>query len=97
MVERAICNSSKSRDTFLDPFGGSGTTLIAREKHERQARLVELEPTYVDVVVRRWEQYTDRKATLAEDGRVFEQVADDRAAVKFSVNAAFCPRARLVS
>jgi DNA modification methylase len=81
LVERAIRNSSKSRDTVLDPFGGSGTTLIACEKHGRQARLVELEPKYVDVVVRRWEQYTDRKATLAEDGRVFEQVADDRAAV----------------
>ena len=81
LVERAIRNSSKSRDTVLDPFGGSGTTLIACEKHGRQARLVELEPKYVDVVVRRWEQYTERKATLADDGRVFEQVADDRAAV----------------
>jgi DNA modification methylase len=81
LVERAIRNSSKSRDTVLDPFGGSGTTLIACEKHGRQARLVELEPKYVDVVVRRWEQYTDRKATLAENGREFEQVGEDRAAV----------------
>ena len=81
LVERAIRNSSKSRDTVLDPFGGSGTTLIACEKHGRQARLVELEPKYVDVVVRRWEQYTDRKATLAEDGREFEQVAENRAVV----------------
>jgi DNA modification methylase len=81
LVERAIRNSSKSRDTVLDPFGGSGTTLIACEKHGRQARLVELEPKYADVVVRRWEQYTDRKAMLAEDGREFEQVAEDRAAV----------------
>ena len=81
LVERAIQNSSKSRDTVLDSFAGSGTTLIACEKHGRQARLVELEPKYVDVVVRRWEQYTDRKATLADDGREFEQVAADRAAV----------------
>ena len=79
LVERAIRNSSKSRDTVLDPFCGSGTTLIACEKHGRQARLVELEPKYVDVVVRRWEQYTDRKATLADDGREIEQVAEDRA------------------
>jgi len=81
LVERAIRNSSKSRDTVLDPFGGSGTTLIACEKHGRQARLLELEPKYVDVVVRRWEQYTERKATLADDGREFEQVAEDRAVV----------------
>jgi DNA modification methylase len=81
LVEHAIRNSSKSRDTVLDLFGGSGTTLIACEKHGRQARLIELEPKYVDVVVRRWEQYTDRKATLANDGREFEQVAEDRAAV----------------
>jgi DNA modification methylase len=81
LVERAIKNSSKSRDTVLDPFGGSGTTLIVCEKNGRQARLVELEPRYVDVVVRRWEQYTERKAALAESGREFEQVAEERAAV----------------
>jgi DNA modification methylase len=81
LVERAILNSSKTRDTVLDPFGGSGTTLIACEKNGRQARLVELEPKYVDVVVRRWEQYTERKATLADCGREFEQVAEERARV----------------
>jgi DNA modification methylase len=81
LVERALKNSSKGRDTVLDPFGGSGTTLIAREKHGRHARLVELEPRYVDVVVTRWEQYTERKATLAETGQEFEQVAEDRATV----------------
>jgi DNA modification methylase len=76
-----IKNSSKSRDTVLDPFGGSGTTLIACEKHGRQAWLVELEPKYVDVVVRRWEQYTERKATLAASGEEIEQVAEGSAAV----------------
>jgi DNA modification methylase len=81
LVERAIQNSSKSRDTVLDPFGGSGTTLIGCEKTGRQARLVELEPKYVDVAVRRWEQYTERKATLAKSGREFEQVTGDRAPV----------------
>ncbi len=81
LAERAIRSNSKSRDTVLDPFGGSGTTLIACEKHGRQARLVELEPKYIDVVIRRWEQYTERKATLADDGPEFEQVAEDRAAV----------------
>ena len=81
LVERAIQNSSKSRDTVLDVFGGSGTTLIACKKHGRHARLIELEPKYVDVAVRRWEQYTDSKATLAEDGREFERIAQERAAV----------------
>jgi DNA modification methylase len=81
LVERAIKNSSKSRDTVLDPFAGSGTTLIAWEKNRRQARLVELEPRHVDVVVRRWEQYMARKATLAESGQEFEQAAEERAAV----------------
>ena len=64
LVERAIRNSSKSRDTVLDPFGGSGTTLIACQKTGRQARLIELEPTYVDVIVRRWEEFTGERPTL---------------------------------
>ena len=51
LVERALRNTSKSRDTVLDPFGGSGTTLIACEKAGRQARLIELEPKYCDVIV----------------------------------------------
>jgi hypothetical protein len=53
LVERAIRNSSKTRDTILDPFGGSGTTLIACEKSGRQARLIELEPKYCDVIAQR--------------------------------------------
>jgi len=81
LVERAIRNSSEGRDTVVDAFGGSGSTLIACEKTGRHARVIELEPKYVDTIVRRWEQYTERKATLAEGGREFEQVAEERAAV----------------
>jgi DNA modification methylase len=55
LVERAIRNSSKTRDIVLDPFGGSGSTLIACAKAGRQARLVELDPRYCDVIVRRWQ------------------------------------------
>lgn len=62
LVERAIRNNSKSRDTILDPFAGSGTTVIACEKTGRQARVVELDPRYCDVVVRRWEAFTGRQA-----------------------------------
>ena len=58
LVERAIRNSSKSRDIVLDPFGGSGTTLIACEKIGRQARLIELDPRYCDVIVRRWQEFS---------------------------------------
>jgi DNA modification methylase len=64
LVERAIRNSSKGRDTVLDPFGGSGTTLITCEKTGRQARLIELEPKYCDVIVARWQEFTGQKARL---------------------------------
>ena len=50
---------------MLDLFGGSGTTLIACEKTNRQARLIELDPKFVDVIVKRWEEYTGEKAVLS--------------------------------
>ena len=55
LVERAIRNSSKGREIVLDPFGGSGTTMIAGEGTGRGARLIELDPSYVDVIVERWQ------------------------------------------
>ncbi|WP_288128597.1 site-specific DNA-methyltransferase [Thiomonas sp.] len=74
LVERAIRNSSKTRDIVLDPFGGSGSTLIACEKAGRRARLIELDPKYVDVIVRRWQEFTGLKA-VSEDGlRSFDDV-----------------------
>ena len=65
LVERALRNSSRPGNVVLDPFGGSGTTLIAAEKSGRVARLIELDPKYADVIVRRWEDYTGKKATRA--------------------------------
>ncbi len=62
LVERAIRNSSKPGQVVLDPFGGSGTTLIAAEKTGRVARLIELDPKYVDVIVRRWQDWTGQQA-----------------------------------
>ena len=59
----------------LDPFAGSGTTLIACEKAGRQARLIELDPGYVDVIIRRWRDWTGKAATLESDGRRFEENA----------------------
>src|SRR5260370_23371852 len=64
LIDRAIQNSSKSRDTVLDPFGGSGSTLIACEKTARQASLMELEPTYVAVMVPLSQDITARLAEL---------------------------------
>ncbi len=69
LVERALHNSSKSRDVVLDPFAGSGSTVIACEKTGRSARLVELDPGYCDVVVKRWQEWTGNAATLDGDGR----------------------------
>ena len=71
LVERAVCNSSQRGDLVLDPFGGSGTTMIACEAAGRQAALVELEPVYCDVIVQRWQALTGKAATLDGDGRTF--------------------------
>ncbi len=81
LVERAIRNSSKTRDTVLDPFGGSGTTLIACEKAGRHARLIELEPKYCDVIVRRFQDHSGKVATLEADGRAYADVAAERLGV----------------
>lgn len=67
LVERAVLNSSKSGDIVLDGFGGSGSTLIACEKNNRKARLMELDPKFCDVIVKRWEDYTGKKAQLLEN------------------------------
>ena len=75
LVERAIRNSSKPGDVVLDPFGGSGTTLIAAEKSGRTARLMELDPKYVDVIVRRWQDWTGKLATRECDGLGFNDLA----------------------
>ncbi len=69
LVERAIRNSSKSRDIVLDLFGGSGTTMIAAERTGRRARLLELDPQYVDVIVRRWQESTGQLATHVSASR----------------------------
>jgi DNA modification methylase len=66
----------------VDLFGGSGSTLIACERRGRKARLIELDPRYSDVIVRRWQNYTGKKATLDGDGRTFEQIAQERKGAK---------------
>jgi DNA modification methylase len=77
LVQRAIENSSKTRDTVLDCFGGSGSTLIACEKTNRLARLIELDPKYCDVIVKRWQDFTGKKATN-EEGQLFADLQAER-------------------
>ena len=66
LMEYQILNNTKGQDVVLDLFGGSGSTLIACEKTSRKARLMELDPKYCDVIVKRWEDFTGKKAVLSE-------------------------------
>ena len=75
LVERAIRNSSRPGNVVLDPFGGSGTTLIAAEKSGRLTRLIELDPKYVDVIVRRWQEWAGKQATRESDAVKFNDLA----------------------
>jgi DNA modification methylase len=78
LVERAIRNSSKQRDTVLDSFGGSGTTMIAAERTGRHAVLLEIDPCYVDVIVRRWQEATGEAAVQDGEDRTFDDIAAAR-------------------
>jgi DNA modification methylase len=78
LVERAIENSSRKGDLILDPFAGSGSTVIACENLSRKARVIELDPGYADVIVRRWQNYTGQTAQREQDGRSFEQIAAEQ-------------------
>lgn len=66
LIEKALEDASKPNEIILDLFGGSGSTLIACEKTGRKARLMELDPKYCDVIVKRWEDFTGKKAVLSE-------------------------------
>jgi len=62
----------------LDPFAGSGTTLIACQRRKRRARLMELDPGYADVICHRWQQYTGKSAVLEAEERSFGEIARQR-------------------
>lgn len=74
LIEIALENSSKSEDVVVDLFGGSGSTMIACEKTARIARLMELDPKYCDVIVKRWQQFTGKKAILEQTGQTYEEL-----------------------
>jgi DNA modification methylase len=88
LVERAIRNSSKSRDIVLDLFGGSGTTLIACERTGRAARVLELDARYVDVIVVRWQEFTGKAAMLEGEGWTFDAVKEARLGAEAAKKAA---------
>ena len=78
LVERALVNSSKAGDLVGDLFGGSGSTLIGCERRGRLARLMEIDAKYTDVIVKRWQRYVGKQATLDGDGRTFQEIATER-------------------
>ena len=82
LVADAIRDVSNRGDIVLDTFGGSGTTLIAAEKTGRFARLIELDPAYCDVTIKRWQQTTGKSATLAATWQSFEMVERERRCVR---------------
>jgi DNA modification methylase len=79
LVADAIKDCSRRGEIVLDPFGGSGTTLIAAEKTGRLARLIEFDPAYCDAIVRRYARVTGKQAAQATSGTSFEDVAQKRA------------------
>ena len=78
LFEYQLLNNTKGGDIVLDSFGGSGTTLIAAEKNGRIARLMELDPKYCDVIIKRWQDFTGKIATHAETGQPFAEVSNGR-------------------
>ena len=80
LVADALLDVSRRGDVVLDSFGGSGTTLLAAHKTGRRARLIEIDPHYCDLIVRRFEKHTGRQARLAETGETFEELSERRLA-----------------
>jgi DNA modification methylase len=79
LIADVLLDASRRGEIVLDPFVGSGSTLIAAEKVGRQARVIEIDPLYVDVAIRRWERWAGREARLDGDGRTFREIASERA------------------
>lgn len=80
LVADAVRDCSHRGGIILDPFGGAGTTCIAAERTGRRAHLIELDPKYVDVSIRRWQRLSGRSAMHAQTGRSFDELAREREA-----------------
>ena len=77
-MKRPIENNSSPGQAVYEPFSGSGTTIIAGEMTGRHVYAIELNPAYVDVAVKRWQEFTGKDATLEATGATFAQVAEDK-------------------
>jgi 16S rRNA G966 N2-methylase RsmD len=93
MLADAIRDVTKRGAIVLDPFAGSGSTLIAAEKTGRHARCIEFEPKYCDVIVRRWQAYTGKAATFEGTDLTFEDFEGARASCPASPAAKLPPAA----
>jgi hypothetical protein len=82
LMRRAILNNTRQRDIIYDPFLGGGSVLIAAALTDRVCYGLEIDPGYVDVIVRRWQDLTGKQAVLEADGRTFEQVAQERRQIR---------------
>lgn len=71
LVEKLLKSNARRGDLIVDAFGGSGSTLIAADRLGMSARLMELDPAYVDVIVKRWQDFTGRRAIHAESGKEY--------------------------
>lgn len=80
LFEYQLLNNTKGGDVVLDGFVGSGTTVIASEKNGRYARVMELDPRYCDVTVKRWQEFTGKTATLESTGQCWSEVVSSLAA-----------------
>jgi site-specific DNA-methyltransferase (adenine-specific) len=80
LFEYQMLNNTKGSDLVLDSFAGSGTTAIACEKHGRHARLMELDPKYCDVIIKRWQDFTGQQATLEATGQTYDELKAEREA-----------------
>ena len=80
-MRRPMLNNSAPNEIIYEPFSGSGTTIIAAESCRRICYAVELNPEYVDMAVKRWQNYTGRKAVLDGDGHTFDEIAELRGAI----------------
>ena len=78
MIVDACLDCSNRGEIILDLFGGSGSTLIACEKTGRSARLMEISPTFCDVIVKRWQEFTGREAVNEATGKTFNQIMNER-------------------
>ena len=79
LMERSIRNSSRTGDVVLDCFGGSGSTLMAAEKSGRSCFMMELDPKYCDVIIRRWQEFTGQQAVSEDGQRIFNDLIGDEA------------------